>query len=75
MAGTITRKTKGKAKERPEEAQPASTKEGRELVALVVGSYLTHSPSNVTSMQIVRSNSNRMSTTNISRQCNLPQPK
>jgi hypothetical protein len=32
MAGTITWKTKGKAKERPKDAQPPGTKEGRELV-------------------------------------------
>jgi len=37
MAGTITWKTKGKAKERPKDAQPAGTKEGRELVPLVAG--------------------------------------
>jgi hypothetical protein len=33
---------KGKAKERPKDKQPVETKEGRELVPLVVGSYLTH---------------------------------
>jgi len=32
MAGTITQKTNGKAKERPKDAQPARTKERRELV-------------------------------------------
>jgi hypothetical protein len=37
----------------------ARTKEGKELVPLVVGSYLTHKPSNVTFIQIMRSNSNR----------------
>jgi hypothetical protein len=31
MAGTITLKTKGKAKERPIAVQPARSKEGREL--------------------------------------------
>jgi len=29
MAGTITLKTKGKAKERPKDAPPSRTKEGR----------------------------------------------
>jgi hypothetical protein len=59
MVGTIMQKTKWKAKERPKDAHPAGTKEGRELVPLLVDSYLTHSLSNVTCMQIVRSNSNR----------------
>jgi hypothetical protein len=40
-------------------AQLARTKEGKELVPLVVGSYLTHNPSNVTFIQIMRSNSHR----------------
>jgi hypothetical protein len=44
LAKTITQKTKGKAKERPKDAQHVGTKEGRELVPLVVGSYLTHNP-------------------------------
>jgi hypothetical protein len=47
--GTITRKTKEKTKKRPKDVQPAATKEGREPVPLVIGSYLTHSPSNVVS--------------------------
>jgi hypothetical protein len=34
MVGTITQKTKGKAKERPKDEQPIGTKEGRELVPL-----------------------------------------
>jgi hypothetical protein len=33
----------------------------REQVPLVVGGYLTHSPSNVTCMQLVKSNNNRRS--------------
>jgi hypothetical protein len=52
MAGTITRKTKGKAKEKPKDAQPTKTKEGRELIPFVVRSYLTHRPSNVTYMHL-----------------------
>jgi len=59
MVETFTRKTKGKAKKKPKDMQPTRTKEGRKLVPFVVGSYLTHSTSNVTCMQIVRSNSNR----------------
>jgi hypothetical protein len=50
MVGTITRKTKWKAKERPKDAQPIRTKEWRELVLLVVGRYFTHKPSNVACM-------------------------
>jgi len=38
--------------------EEAGTKVGRELVPLMVRSYLTHNPSDVVSMQIVRSNSN-----------------
>jgi hypothetical protein len=47
VAGTITRKTKGEAKERSIDTQLVGTKEWRELVPLVVGGYLTHGPSNV----------------------------
>jgi hypothetical protein len=36
------------------DAQPVGTKEGRELVPLVVGSYLNHSPSNFTCVKIVK---------------------
>jgi len=63
--------TKGKAKKKPKDMQPTRTKEGRELVPFAVGSYLTHSTSNVTCMQIVRSNSNRRLRTSISCQHNL----
>jgi hypothetical protein len=42
MAGTITLRTKGEAKERPKDAQPAGIKERRELVPLGIGSYFTH---------------------------------
>jgi len=72
MAGTITWKTKGQAKERPKDARPTRTEEGREIVPLVVGSYLTHNPSNVAYMQIMKSNNNRRSRTSISCQHNLP---
>jgi hypothetical protein len=40
MAETITRKTKGKTKERPKDAQPARTKKGRELPSC--GKKLSH---------------------------------
>jgi hypothetical protein len=50
MATTITQKTERKAKERPTYAQPEGTKEGKELVALMVGSYLTHNLINVVCM-------------------------
>ncbi len=55
MVGTITQKTKGKVKERPTNTQPTGTKEGTKgtkegLVPPVLGSYLIHSPSNVTCM-------------------------
>ncbi len=52
MVRTVTRKTKRKAKERPTYAQPIGTKEGRKLVPLVVGSYFTHNPFNVTCMEL-----------------------
>jgi hypothetical protein len=45
---TSHRRQKGRQK-RPKDVQPAGTKEGRELVPLVVGSFLTHSSSNVIS--------------------------
>jgi hypothetical protein len=41
MAAVIKQKTKGKAKERSKDVQPSKTKEGRELVPLVVGCTLT----------------------------------
>jgi hypothetical protein len=66
MVGIITLKTKGKTKERPKDMQPARTKEGRKLFPLGEGSYLTHNPSNVTCMQILRCNNNRRFRTNIS---------
>ncbi len=52
MAGTIIEETKKRqkrrVKERPKDEQPTGTKKReRELVPLVVGSYLTHCPSNL----------------------------
>jgi hypothetical protein len=46
MVGTITWTTKRKAKERPKEMELARTKEGRELVLLMVRRYFTHNLSN-----------------------------
>jgi hypothetical protein len=59
MAGTITRETYRKAKERPKDAHLARTKEGKGLVLLMVRRYFTHSLSNVIYMQIRRFNNNR----------------
>jgi hypothetical protein len=39
---------KREGQKKSKDTQPTWTKEGRELVPLVVGSYLTHSPSDVT---------------------------
>ncbi len=47
-------------------------KKGEKLVPLMIGSYLTHNPFNVTYIQIVRSNNNGRSRKNITYQCNLP---
>lgn len=68
MAKTITQKTKMKARTRPIATQLARMKEGRKLVVFIVRSYFTHSSSNVTWMQIMRSKNNRRSRTNISYQ-------
>jgi hypothetical protein len=46
-------------------------KKGRKLVFLVVGSYFTHGPFNVTYMQIVGFNSSGRFKTNITCQCNI----
>jgi hypothetical protein len=73
MARTITRETK---KESQKKAKRQTTrknqKKRRKLIPFVVGSYLTHCPSNVTYMQIVKSNNNGRSRTSITCQCNLP---
>jgi hypothetical protein len=49
-------KQKGKVKERSKDAQLVGTKKGKKLVFLVLGSYFTHRPFNVTCMQIVKFN-------------------
>jgi hypothetical protein len=59
MTKTTTQGRKqGKPKERSKDKQPTGTKKKRKLVPLVVGSYLTHGPSDVACMQITRSNNN-----------------
>jgi hypothetical protein len=68
MAKTITWKTK---REGQKKHNPQEPKKG-ELIPVVVGSYPTHSPSNVTYMQIEKFNNNRRFKTNISHQRNLP---
>jgi hypothetical protein len=72
MVGTITRETK---REGPRKTKGRTIcrnqKKGKELILLVVGSYFTHSPSNVICMQIMRSNSSGRFITNIIRQRNL----
>jgi hypothetical protein len=69
MARTILGATK---RVRPKKGQkthnPKGPKIGKELVSLVVGSYLTHGPSNVTTMQIVKSNNSGRSRPNITYQ-------
>jgi hypothetical protein len=72
MAGAIIGETKREG-QRKAKRQTAcrNQKKGRELVLLVVRSYLTHGPSNATCMQIVRSNKNGRSKTSINL-CNLP---
>jgi hypothetical protein len=72
MAKTITQRTKAKAKERSKDTQLARIKERKELVTLMIESYLTHDPSNVAYIQIMRSNSNKSFRTSISYQHNLP---
>jgi RNA recognition motif-containing protein len=69
MAGTITKETK---KEGQRMHNPQEPKKRRKQVPLMVGNYFTHSPSNVTCMQIVRYNSNERSRTSITRQHNFP---
>ncbi len=68
MAETIPRETKSKGQKTH---SPKSPKRRRELVFLMVGSYLTHNPYNVVSMQIVKSNNNGRSKTSITYQSNF----
>jgi hypothetical protein len=63
MARTITSegRQKGKAKERSKDVQPAGPKKKKKRVSPSRGRKLSHSqPSNVSCMQIMRSNSNEI---------------
>ncbi len=68
----IPRETK---RRRPKKGQEThnlkGAKRGREPVYFIVGSYLTHGPSNVTYMQIVRFNNSGRFRTSIMCQRNL----
>jgi hypothetical protein len=70
--GTIIGETKreGQRKAKNNSAHK-NQKKKKELVLLVVGSYVTYGPSNVTYMQIVKLISNGRSRTHITHQCNL----
>jgi hypothetical protein len=70
MAGTIIGETKREGQRK--DTQPVGTKKGRKLVLLMVRTYLTHNPLNVTCMQIMRFNYNGRSRTSIIYQLNLP---
>ncbi len=73
MVGTIIRETKREGQRKAKRCTtPMNQKKGEKVILLVVGSYLTHVPSNVTYMQIMRFNSNGRSKTNITRQRNFP---
>jgi hypothetical protein len=66
MVGNIASETKseGQRKAKRQTTRMNQTKR-KELVPLVVGSFLTHGPSNVAHMQIMRSNNNGRSRTSI----------
>jgi hypothetical protein len=58
MVETITREIKKEGQKKVKRHNSQEQKKGRKLVPFMVGSYLTHCPSNVTCMQIVRFNNN-----------------
>jgi hypothetical protein len=58
-------------REGQKDMKPEGTKERRKLIPFMVGNYLTHSPSNVICMQIVRFNSYRRFKTSVTHQHNL----
>jgi hypothetical protein len=73
MAKIIPGETKrGRPKKGQKMQSLKGPKRGREIVSFVVGNYFTHNISNVTSMQIVRSNSSGRFKINITCQYNLP---
>jgi hypothetical protein len=72
MVRTIKEETKKEGQRKAKRLTTRRNQEkGKELVPLVVGSYLTHNPSIVTYMQIVRFNSNGRSRTKIIHQFNF----
>jgi hypothetical protein len=59
MAETITRETKREGQKKVKRyTTHRNQKKRRELIPFVVGNYLTHGPSTVACMQVVRSNRN-----------------
>jgi hypothetical protein len=65
MVKTITGETKrGRPKKGQKTYNPQEPKKGKELVPLVVGSYLPHGPYNVAYMLIMKFNNNGRSRTN-----------
>jgi hypothetical protein len=73
MTGTIKEETKREGQRKAKRHTTCKNQEkGKKLVPFVVGSNLTHGPSNVACMQIVRSSSNGKFRTNITYQRNLP---
>jgi hypothetical protein len=72
MVRTIKEETKREGQINAKRCMACRNQEkGRELVLLVVGSYLSHNPSIVACMQIMRFNNNGRFRTNIIHQCNL----
>jgi hypothetical protein len=66
MVRTIPGETKrGRPKKGQKMHSPKGPKKGTELVSLMLKSYLTHGPSYVTNMQIMKSNSSGRSRTSI----------
>ncbi len=73
MVKTIIGETKREGqKEAKKHTTHKNQRKGRKLILFVVGSYLTHSPSNVACMQIMKFNNNGRSRTSIICQYNLP---
>jgi hypothetical protein len=72
MAGTITRETKREGQRKAKKQTAHENQKKGKIVLVVVGSYLTHGHSNVTYTQIMKSNGNGRSRTNITHQRNLP---
>jgi len=65
MVETITEETKKEGQRKAKGCTTHKNQKGRELIPFVVGNYLTHSPFNVTYIQIMKYDSNRRSRINI----------